>query len=153
MPDSELVNTSAATNIEREIRKLYIYNNAPNKQFIKTYKLSDLFGFCSDWKKPLYKIRLKITLTRQFNDDIHKFLYHSAPNVTGTGTVAAPQFKNKVGIAWLEEINLKVPLNELNSKPQIMYESQFNGNKEVDIVFNAIIIILEKLQETETKQF
>ena len=125
-PDAELSNTHAATNTGREYRKI-LYNGAPTKEFIITYKLSDLFGFCSGWKKPIYKIPFKITLTRQFNDDTHKFLFHSE------NTDA-----NKVGIAWLEEINLRVPLNELNSKPQIMYESQFNGNKEVDIVFNAI---------------
>ena len=33
---------------------------------------------------------------------------------------------------------LKVPLNELNPKPQVAFKSQFNGNKEVDILYNGI---------------
>ena len=126
IPDADLNNTHEEVNTGRAYKKI-LYNGQPTKEFIITYKLSDLFGFCSDWKKPLYKIAFKITLTRQFNEDTHKFLFHSE------NTDA-----NKVGIAWIKEINLKIPLNELNSKPQNEYESQFNGNKEVDILFNSI---------------
>ena len=87
-----------------------------------TYKLSDLFGICADWKHPIYKIPFKVTLTRQSNEDINKFLFHLDDGND-----------NKVGNVIINRINLKVPLNELNSKPQVEFELQFNGNKEVDI--------------------
>ena len=50
IPDSELDNTSAATNTGREMRKV-LYNNAPSRSFKIKYKLEDLFNYCRIIKK------------------------------------------------------------------------------------------------------
>ena len=50
IPDSELDNTSAATNTGRETRKV-LYNNAPTRSFKIKYKVEDLFNYCRDYKK------------------------------------------------------------------------------------------------------
>ena len=50
IPDSELDNTSAATNTGREMRKV-LYNNAPSRSFKIKYKLADIFKYCDDFKK------------------------------------------------------------------------------------------------------
>ena len=114
-------------NTGRELRKL-LYNGAPNKKFMITYKLSDIFGICADWKHPLYKIPFRVTLTRQSDEDTNKFLFHSENSDA-----------NKVGNVIINKINLKIPLNQLNSDPQKVFESQFiKGNKEVDILYNEI---------------
>ena len=49
IPDSELDNTSVATNTGRVMRKV-LYNNAPTRSFKVKYKLSDLFSFCFEYK-------------------------------------------------------------------------------------------------------
>ena len=126
IPDAEFNNTHENTNTGRELRKI-LYNGAPNKKFMITYKLSDLFGICADWKHPIYKIPFKVTLTRQSDEDTNKFLFHSDDDDD-----------DKVGNVIIKKINLKVPLNELNSEPQKTFESQFNSNKEVDILYNGI---------------
>ena len=48
IPDSELDNTSAATNTGREMRKV-LYNNAPTRSFKIKYKVEDLFNYCRDY--------------------------------------------------------------------------------------------------------
>ena len=126
IPDAEFNNTHENTNTGRELRKI-LYNGAPNKKFMITYKLSDLFGICADWKHPIYKIPFKVTLTRQSDEDTNKFLFHTDDDND-----------DKVGNVIIKKINLKVPLNELNSEPQKTFESQFNSNKEVDILYNGI---------------
>ena len=108
------------------MRKI-LYNHAPHKNFMITYKLSDLFGICADWKHPIYKIPFKVTLTRQSDEDTNKFLFHSHD-----------ENDKKVENVIIKNINLKVPLNELNSKPQVEFESQFSVNKEIDILYNGI---------------
>ena len=95
----------------------------PDAEFNNTH---DLFGICADWKHPIYKIPFKVTLTRQSDEDLNKFLFHSDDD------------DDKVGNVIIKKINLKVPLNELNSKPQKAFESQFNSNKEADILYNGI---------------
>ena len=35
--------------MRRELYKV-LYNGAPHKKFMITYKLFDLFGICADWK-------------------------------------------------------------------------------------------------------
>ena len=140
IPDGELVNTNVNTNTGREYRKI-LYNN-DNKEFMITYKLSDIFGFCADWKKPLWKIPFTITLTRSSDEEANKFLFH-------TGNEDA----NKVGQVSIESLNLKVPLNELNSVPQKNYESQFINNKEVDILFNGIYTFSGTIEGNGDKSF
>ena len=127
IPDSEFNNTAVNTNVGRELRKV-LYNGAPKQKFMITYKLSDIFGICADWKHPLYKIPFRVTLTRQSDEDTNKFLFHSE------NTDA-----NKVGNVIINKINLKIPLNQLNFDPQKVFESQFiKGNNEVDILYNEI---------------
>ena len=53
------------------------------------------------------KFLLKVTLTRQSDEDTNKFLFHSDRDDD-----------DKVGNVIIKKINLKVPLNELNSEPQ-----------------------------------
>ena len=77
IPDSELDNTSAATNTGREMRKV-LYNNAPSRFFKIKYKLADLFKYCDEYEKVEYKISIRVTLTRRFDDEINKFLFHTA---------------------------------------------------------------------------
>ena len=73
------------------------------------------------------KIPFKVTLTRQSDEDTNKFLFHTDDDDD-----------DKVGNVIIKKINLKVPLNELNSEPQKTFESQFNSNKEADILYNGI---------------
>ena len=94
--DSELDNTSAATYTGREMRKV-LYNNAPSRSFKIKYKLADLFKYCDEYKKVEYKIPIRITLTRKFDDEVNKFLFHTADGDA-----------NKVGRAWLQEIILRL---------------------------------------------
>ena len=58
IPDSELDNTSAATNTGRVMRKA-LYNNAPTRSFKVKYKLEDLFSFVLNIKKHYIKFRLE----------------------------------------------------------------------------------------------
>ena len=58
IPDSELDNTSAATNAGGVMRKV-LYNNAPTRSFKVKYKLADLFSFCFEYKKHYIKFRLE----------------------------------------------------------------------------------------------
>ena len=59
IPDVETINTTAANFGWEECKKLYKYND--DKTFKFTCKLSDIFGFCRDYKKPLTATRFKIT--------------------------------------------------------------------------------------------
>ena len=36
---------------------------------------------------------------------------------------------------------LRLPMHELNSEPSFKFLSQFNGNKEIDMVFNSIFYV------------
>ena len=121
IPDAEFNNTHENTNTGRELRKI-LYNGAPHKKFMITYKLSDLFGICADWKHPIYKIPFKVTLTRQSDEDTNKFLFHTDDKV---GNVLS---KNK-SKNTIKRIKLWTPKK---------FESQFNSNKEVDIIYNGI---------------
>ena len=64
-------------------------------------------------------------MTRSFTNEANKFLFHTADGDA-----------NKVGRAIIEKIVLRIPINELNLKSQADFESQFNGKKEIDIIFN-----------------
>ena len=138
--DSELDNTSAATNTGREMRKV-LYNNALSRSFKKN-KLADIFKYCDDFKKVEYtrNIPIRVMLTRRFDDEVNKFLFHSA-----TGEA------NAVGRAWLQEIILRIPTHELNSEPSFKFLSQFNGNKEIDLVFNSISMYKGDIQGNGNK--
>ena len=133
--DNELVNTSAITNTGREFRKI-LYNNAPTRSIRIKYKLADLFRFCAEYRKALYKIPIRVTLTRRFDDEANKFLFHTAPEAEGHNANNPPV--NKVGRAWLQDIILRIPTHELNSEPSVNFLSQFNGKNEIDMLFNKI---------------
>ena len=139
IPDSKLDNTSAATNTGRVMRKVP-YNNAPTRSFKVKYKLADLFNFCSEYRKALYKIPIRVTLTRRFDNEVNQFLFHSAAGDA-----------NAVGRAWLQEIILRIPTHELNSEPSVKFLSQFNGNKEIDILFNSISMYKGDIQRNGNK--
>ena len=96
IPDAQLNNNSTAQNTGREMRKI-LYNNALTRSLKVKYKLADLFNFCSEYRKALYKIPIRVTLTRRFDDEIIKFLFHTADGDA-----------NKVGRAWLQDIILKI---------------------------------------------
>ena len=60
---------------------------------------------------------------------VNQFLFHSADGDA-----------NAVGRAWLKDIVLRIPTHELNTEPSVKFLSQFNGNKEIDILFNSIFM-------------
>ena len=78
------------------MRKI-LYNNAPTRSFKIKYKLADLFNYCRNFKKAWYKIPIRVTLTRRFDDEVNKFLFHTADGDA-----------NKVGRAWLQDIILRI---------------------------------------------
>ena len=139
IPDSKLDNTSAATNTGRVMRKV-LYNNAPTRSFKVKYKLVELFNFCSEYRKALYKISIRVTLSRRFDNEINQFLFHSAAGDA-----------NAVGRAWLQEIILRIPTHELNTERSVKFLSQFNGNKEIDILFNSISMYKGDIQGNGNK--
>ena len=69
-------------------------------------------------KKVDYKIPIRVTHTRRFDDEVNKLLFHTADGDA-----------NKVGRAWLQEIILRLPTHELNNEPNIKFLSQFIGNQ------------------------
>ena len=150
IPDSEFDNTSAATNSGRQMRKI-LYNNAPTRSFKVKYKLADLFNFCSEYRKALYKIPIRVTLTRRFDDEINKFLFHTADGNTIANGEDFPATPNKVGRAWLQDIVLRIPTHELNTEPSVKFLSQFNGKKEIDILFNSISMYKGDIQGNGNK--
>ena len=150
IPDSEFDNTSAATNSGRQMRKV-LYNNAPSRSFNVKYKLADLFNFCSEYRKALYKIPIRVTLTRRFDDEINKFLFHTADGNTIANGEDFPATPNKVGRAWLQDIVLRIPTHELNTEPSVKFLSQFNGKKEIDILFNSISMYKGDIQGNGNK--
>ena len=139
IPNSELDSTSATTNTGREMRKV-LYNNAPSRSFKIKYKLADIFKYRSDYEKVEYKISIRVTLTRRFDNEVSKFLFHSAAGEA-----------NAVGRAWLQEIILRIPTHELNSEPSFKFLSKFNGNKEIDMVFNSISMYKGDIQGNGNK--
>ena len=116
-----------------------LYNNAPSRSFKIKYKLADLFKYCSDYKKVEYKIPNRVTLTRKL-DEVNQLLFHTADGDA-----------NKVGRAWLQEIILRLPTHELNNEPNVKFLSQFNGNKEIDMVFNSISMYKGDIQGNGNK--
>jgi hypothetical protein len=109
---------NSANNIGRNLRKtLY---NSNTKKIRVSLKLEDIFGFCNDYRKPLYKIPFKITLTRNVDN---KFIFHTADAA-------------KVGYLKIVSLQLNIPLNELNDDYKFTYLNQFNHNKEIDILYN-----------------
>ena len=154
IPDSEFDNTSAATNSGRQMRKV-LYNNAPTRSFKVKYKLADLFNFCSEYRKALYKIPIRVTLTRRFNNEVNKFLFHAhtrtdnTPN--GGNENSDDRNTNAIGRAWLQEIILRIPTHELNTEPSVKFLSQFNGQKEIDILFNSISMYKGDIQGNGNK--
>ena len=74
-----------------------VYNNAPTRSFKVKYKLADLFSFCFEYKKTLYKIPIRVSLTRRFDNEVNQFLFHSAAGDA-----------NAVGRAWLQKIILRI---------------------------------------------
>ena len=137
--DGEFNNTSANTNTGREFRKI-LYNNAPTRSIRIKYKLADLFRFCAEYRKALYKIPIRVTLTRRFDDEANRFLFHTADGDA-----------NKVGRAWLQDIILRIPTHELNTEPSVNFLSQFNGKKEIDMLFNGISMYKGELQGNGNK--
>ena len=150
--DNELYNTSAITNTGREFRKI-LYNSAPTRSIRIKYKLADLFRFCAEYRKALYKIPIRITLTRRFDDEANKFLFHTAVNVAENQAAVppVPAVVNKVGRAWLQDIVLRIPTHELNSESSVDFLSQFNGKKEIDMLFNGISMYKGELQGNGNK--
>ena len=98
-------------------------NNAPTRSFKVKYKLADLFNFCSEYRKALYKIPIRVTLTRRFDDEVNQFLFHSAD-----------EDANAFGRAWLKDIVLRIPTHELNTEPSVKFLSQYNGNRNRYII-------------------
>ena len=76
VPDGEITNTTAANFGREECKKLYKYND--DKTFKFTCKLSDIFGFCRDYRKPLTATRFKITFQRGNIDENNQFVFHTA---------------------------------------------------------------------------
>ena len=132
IPDGEVTNTTN-NNVGREERKkLYKYN--ANKTFKFSYKLSDIFGFCRDYKKPLTATKFKITFQRGNIDENNQFVFHTAANVAADPPAAA--IVHETGHIHLDDIELSLPYNQLNTEPKTKFLEQFNQNKEIDLVFD-----------------
>ena len=58
--------------------------NAPTRSFKIKYVLADLFSFCFEYKKTLYKIPIGVSLTRRFDNEVNQFLFHSAAGDTNS---------------------------------------------------------------------
>ena len=144
VPDGEVTNTTV-NNIGREERKkLYKYND--NKTFKFSFKLSDIFGFCRDYRKPLTATKFKITFQRGDVDENNKFVFHTAegqaiaaveanpaavPPVAGSAAIS-----HESGHIQLDEIELSLPYNQLNTEANTDFLKQFNSDKEIDLLFD-----------------
>ena len=114
IPDGEVTDTTN-NNVGREERKkLYKYN--ANKTFRFSYKLSDIFGFCRDYKKPLTATKFKITFQRGNIDENNQFVFHTAANVAADPPAAA--IVHETGHIHLDDIELSLPYNQLNTEPK-----------------------------------
>ena len=135
VPDGETTNTTA-TNFGREERKkLYKYND--DKTFKFTCKLSDIFGFCRDYGKPLTATRFKITFQRGNIDENDQFVFHTAEGEAVAAAGDTPAISHESGHIHLDDIELSLPYNQLNTEANASFLQQFNSDKEIDLVFDT----------------
>jgi hypothetical protein len=144
IPDGKII-TAANTNVGRETRKELFGHT-----FRVSFKLSDIFGFCRNYQKPLYKIPFRITFQRRDIDASNKFVFHSLYVPTGAND-AAKEINYK-GHVFIKQIRLHMPINELNNEPQVNFLSQFNKNKEIDIIFNPSKTYTGSLTNTQGEE-
>ena len=114
IPDSETTNTTATNFGQEERKKLYKYND--DKTFKFTRKLSDIFGFCHDYKKPLTATRFKITFQRGNIDENDQFVFHTVEGeavVADSDTLAISHESSHI---HLDDIELSLPYNQLNTE-------------------------------------
>ena len=86
--------------------------------------LADIFGFCRDYHKPLYKAPFKVTLQRKSIEDSDKFSFHTKRNDA-----------SEKGHIHIKSLSLHLPINELNNVANAAYLSQFNGKKRNRLCF------------------
>ena len=135
VPDGETINTTAANFGREECKKLCKYND--DKTFKFTCKLSDIFGFCRDYKKPLTATRFKITFQRGNIDENDQFVFHTVEGEVVAADGDTPAISHGSGHIHLDDIELSLPYNQLNTEANARFLQQFNSNKEIDLLFDT----------------
>ena len=134
IPDSVITNTTVNNFGREERKKLYKYNDS--KTFKFSYKLSDIFGFCRDYRKPLTATKFKITFQRGDIDENDQFVFHTAAGEAVAADGDTPAISHESGHIQLDDIELSLPYNQLNTEANTHFLEQFNGDREIDLVFD-----------------
>ena len=121
--------------VEKKGKKLYKYND--NKVFKIDYKLRDLSGFCRDYKKPITGTKFKITLQRGNIDENNKFIFHTAEGKAIAATEDTSTISHESAFFHIHDIELSLSYNQLNTEANASFLQQFNGDKEIDILFDS----------------
>ena len=135
VPDCETINTTATNFGWEECKKLYKYNDDKTSKF--TCKLSDIFGFCRDYRKPLTATRFKITFQRGNIDENDQFVFHTAEGEALAADGDTPAISHESGHIHLDDIELSLPYNQLNTEANARFLQQFNSDKEIDLLFDT----------------
>lgn len=125
---------------------LYMTNSETRnniKHFQVNIKLEDIFGYCADYRRPLYKCRIKLVLQRKVNQNQDRFIFHTfnIPAVEANPNanppiVAVPAVENNFGYIQVDRLQLRIPQVFLETQYQSRFERMFLNEKEVSMLFN-----------------